>query len=251
MVGPKSLGNPFRPRKVGRIVERLLFFFIGRKVPQEPVVVAERVESAVYRRLSERTVEAGHVYSLLYISNHLHDPFQLPQVRAVYQQGDLDVHGFPLFGVYVHFSVISLFLLFRPEADNLRWLFRTLIRRLVPEGAEGHEGASRGPRRAPEEEIKNCKTGRKHAAFACIRLAFYHRVISEGNEGKLRTRLKSKFPYTFINRRTEARSNQPGRGGDAEGFRSSSQRRAAAQEEAGKTQKAGSIVYRLEKVLIE
>ena len=65
MACPKSLGNPVRPRKVGRIVERLLFFFLGRKVPQKPVVVAERVETAVYHRLRKGTVEAGDVGSLI------------------------------------------------------------------------------------------------------------------------------------------------------------------------------------------
>ncbi len=65
MACPESLGNPIRPRKVGRIVERLLFFFLGRKVPQKPVVVAERIETAVYRRLRKGTVEAGDVGSLL------------------------------------------------------------------------------------------------------------------------------------------------------------------------------------------
>ena len=64
------------------------------------------------------------------------------------------------------------------------------------EGAERHEGASRGPRRTPEEEIKNCKTGQKSAVFASIRQAFYHRVISEGNEGKLRT-LRNQHTHTL------------------------------------------------------
>jgi hypothetical protein len=48
----------------------------------------------------------------------------------------------------------------------------------------------------------------------------------------------------------ETCQNQPGRGGEAEETGPSSRGRAAAEEEARKTQKTGSIVYRTGKVLI-
>ena len=50
--------------------------------------------------------------------------------------------------------------------------------------------------------------------------------------------------------RMETGKDQPGRGGESEGSRTSSRRRTATQEKAGKAKKTGSIVYRAGKVLL-